>query len=54
MQSIVRPKLFRDPIHDIISFNARDDVERVVLELIKAPTFQRLRRVRQLGFANLV
>ena len=54
MQSIVRPKLFRDPIHDIISFNARDDVERVVLDLLKAPTFQRLRRVRQLGFANLV
>lgn len=54
MQSIVRPKLFRDPIHDIISFNARDEVERVVLDLIKAPTFQRLRRIRQLGFASLV
>lgn len=54
MASIRRPKLFRDPIHDIISFNAHDPVECVVLELMRTETFQRLRRVRQLGFANLV
>lgn len=54
MGSIIRPKLFRDPIHDIIAFNARDEVERVLLELVQTRTFQRLRRIRQLGFANLV
>ena len=54
MTAIVRPKLFRDPIHDIIAFNAHDEVERVVLELIQTRTFQRLRRIRQLGFAHAV
>ncbi len=54
MKSFVRPKLFRDPIHDIITFNAHDDVEHVLLELIGTRTFQRLRRIRQLGFAHAV
>ncbi len=50
----MRPKLFRDPIHDIIAFELDDPVERVLFELICTPTFQRLRRIRQLGFAGLV
>lgn len=50
----MHPKLFRDPIHDIISFELADPVERVLFELICTPTFQRLRRIRQLGFAGLV
>ena len=50
----MRPKLFRDPIHDIIDFDLDDPVERVLFELICTPTFQRLRRIRQLGFASLV
>ncbi len=50
----MRPKLFRDPIHDIIAFDLSDEVETVLFELICTPTFQRLRRVRQLGFAGLV
>lgn len=48
------PKLFRDPVHDIIAFDQADEVERVVFRLIQTSAFQRLRRVRQLGFANLV
>lgn len=48
------PKLFRDPVHDIIAFDQADEVERVVYRLIQTSAFQRLRRVRQLGFANLV
>lgn len=50
----MRPKLFRDPVHDIIAFDLSDPVEDVLFELIKTQTFQRLRRVRQLGFANLI
>ena len=50
----MRPKLFRDPIHDIIAFELDDPVEKVLFDLICTPTFQRLRRIRQLGFAGLV
>ncbi len=50
----MRPKLFRDPIHDIIAFELDDPVEHVLFELICTATFQRLRRVRQLGFAGLI
>jgi HD superfamily phosphohydrolase len=50
----MRPKLFRDPVHDIIAFEQSDPVERVVFRLIQSRAFQRLRRIRQLGFANLV
>ena len=54
LNTFIRPKLFRDPIHDIIAFNAHDEVEHVLLELIQTRTFQRLRRIRQLGFAHAV
>lgn len=50
----MRPKLFRDPVHDIIAFDQNDPVEEVVFRLIQTSAFQRLRRIRQLGFANLV
>ena len=50
----MRPKLFRDPIHDIIAFHLDDPVEATLFDLICTTTFQRLRRIRQLGFAGLV
>lgn len=50
----MRPKLFRDPVHNIIAFDQNDPVEQVVFRLIQTSAFQRLRRIRQLGFANLV
>jgi HD superfamily phosphohydrolase len=50
----MKPKLFRDPVHNIIAFDLNDEVERILFRLIKTRTFQRLRRIRQLGFANLV
>ncbi len=49
-----RPKLFRDPVHNIIDFDLEDAVESVLFELVNTRAFQRLRRIRQLGFANLV
>ncbi len=42
-------KIIRDPIHDVISFDARKD--RIVIDLLKTVTLQRLRNIRQMGFA---
>ena len=46
-----RTKVFRDPIHDLISLGPND---QWVLELIDTKEFQRLRRIRQLGLAHFV
>lgn len=40
-------KVFRDPIHGLISFQKTND--KVLLDLIDSSPFQRLRRIRQLG-----
>lgn len=50
----MKPKLFRDPIHDIISFELGDPVEEILFELVQTRAVQRLRRIRQLGFTHLV
>ncbi len=49
-----RPKLFRDPVYDIIALDLCDPVERVVFDLLDTAEVQRLRRVRQLGMSFLV
>ncbi len=41
-------KVIRDPIHDYI------ELDELALQLIDSPQVQRLRRIRQLGFSNLV
>ena len=41
-------KVIRDPIHDYI------ELDDLALALIETPQMQRLRRIRQLGFSNLV
>lgn len=41
-------KVIRDPIHDYI------ELDELALTLIETPQVQRLRRIRQLGFSNLV
>jgi HD superfamily phosphohydrolase len=43
----------RDPIHDLIEFGD-DQFEQMAWSLLEAPEFQRLRRIRQLGFSELV
>ncbi|RAL20065.1 hypothetical protein DL240_19065 [Lujinxingia litoralis] len=50
----MRPKLFRDPIHDIISLDLADEAESLLFDLMRTSTVQRLRRVKQLGLASLV
>ena len=47
------PKVIRDPVHDIVPFED-SACDRLLLELINAREFQRLRRVRQLGVSNFV
>jgi HD superfamily phosphohydrolase len=43
----------RDPIHSLIEFND-DDLEPVLWQTIQTRPFQRLRRVKQLGFSDYV
>ena len=49
-----KPKLLRDPVHDIISVDPDEPGGRLVLALIDTPEFQRLRRIRQLALSFLV
>ena len=49
----------RDPVHGLIVFGdngnpERDETDRIAWNLLNTPEFQRLRRVRQLGFCDLV
>ena len=48
----------RDPVHGLIVFGGRDDhgneTDRIAWRLLDTKEFQRLRRIRQLGFADLV
>lgn len=49
-----RDRHFRDPVHDYISFRGSSRTDRLLLSLVEAREVQRLRRIRQLGLANLV
>lgn len=44
-------RMYRDPVHNIISLSESDPVDRLLIDLVDSPEFQRLRRIRQLGLA---
>lgn len=47
-------RVYRDPVHDIISFKEEGVLGRIVATLVDTREVQRLRSVRQLGLASLV
>ena len=46
-------RTYHDPLHGGIALHSDDPAEALVLELVDAAPFQRLRRIRQLGPAFL-
>lgn len=47
----IREKLYRDPVHDLITLDKNSAEDRVLILLIDTAEMQRLRRIRQLGLA---
>jgi HD superfamily phosphohydrolase len=48
-----KPERIWDPLHNLITFGA-DTFDQVLWQVIETPPFQRLRRIRQLGFSEFV
>jgi HD superfamily phosphohydrolase len=48
-----KPQRIRDTVHDLIEFGV-SDFEQMIWSLLNTPEFQRLRRIRQLGFSEFV
>jgi HD superfamily phosphohydrolase len=48
-----RRQRVRDPVHNLIEFRA-NEFDSVMWDVIRTPGFQRLRRIKQLGFSDLV
>lgn len=44
-------RMYRDPVHNIISLSGQDPAESLLIDLIDSREFQRLRRIKQLGLA---
>lgn len=50
---MVKPEKIRDPIHDLIEFGT-DEFESQCWKLVQTRPFQRLRRIKQLGFSEFI
>lgn len=55
----LKSRRIRDPVHNLIEFGITPDraqrqLEQELWRVIKTPPFQRLRRIKQLGFSELV
>lgn len=48
-----KPERIRDPVHDLIQFDG-EGLEAFCWEVVKTRPFQRLRRIKQLGFSEMV
>ncbi|MBT9313812.1 HD domain-containing protein [Leptothoe spongobia] len=48
-----KTRTYHDPLHGAITLDSADPVEALLIELIDTSVFQRLRRIRQLGTANI-
>ena len=53
MRELKRQRV-RDPVHNLIEFDQGVPLERMLWDVVQSPAFQRLRRIRQLGFSDLV
>jgi HD superfamily phosphohydrolase len=52
---MLKQQRIRDPLHDLIEFDVeRSQLEDVLWRVIQTRPFQRLRRIKQLGFSDLV
>ncbi len=52
MTALAKDRVFRDPVHGLIEFRGTED--RAISELLDTRAKQRLRRIKQMGFAWLV
>lgn len=48
-----KPQRLRDPVHDLIEFDG-SEFEQKIWRLLESAPFQRLRRIKQLGFSDFV
>ena len=53
MNQAFRPQRIRDPLHNLIEFQA-EEFDNAMWRVVQTRAFQRLRRVKQLGFSDLV
>ena len=50
----MRDQRIRDPVHDLIKFSGSDGIDAILWQLVQTYPFQRLRRIKQLGFSDFV
>lgn len=51
---IYRDQRIRDPVHGLITFGKNNPLDQLAWALLDTPEFQRLRRIKQLGPADLI